>query len=134
MSKAERINRNDLRRSASVLCATAVLTLLTVSGCMVGPNYHPPETAVPTDWVGVAMTSKDQPAVATTEQPSGLTQWWRQFEDPTLTSLVEEAMEANLDLRMRGTRLSQARALRGVAIGGLWPSVTASGGYQLLHK
>lgn len=133
MSEAERMNRNELRRSASVLGATVVLAVLTVSGCMVGPNNHPPQTTVPTEWVGVARTPTDQPAVAT-EQPSDLTQWWRQFKDPTLTALVEEAMEANLDLRIAETRLRQARALRGVAIGGLRPSVTASGSYQLLHK
>lgn len=133
MSEAERMNRNELRRSPSVLGATVVLAVLTISGCMVGPNYHPPPTTVPTEWAGVSSTPTDQPAVAT-EQPSDLTQWWRQFKDPTLTALVEEAMETNLDLRIAETRLRQARALRGVAIGGLWPSVTASGGYQLLHK
>lgn len=133
MSEAERMNRIELRRSASVSCATVLLAVLILSGCMAGPNYRPPHTTAPTEWAGLSGTPAEQPAVAT-EQPSDLAQWWRQFKDPTLTALVEEAMEANLDLRIAETRLRQARALRGVAIGGLWPTVTASGSYQLLHK
>lgn len=133
MSEEERMNRNELRRPASVLGATVVLAVLAVSGCMVGPNYQPPQTTVPTEWAGVAKTPTDQPAVAT-EQPSDLTQWWRQFNDPILTALVGEAIKTNLDLQIAEARLRQARALRGMAIGGLWPSVTASVSYQLLHK
>ncbi|MGD1074624.1 MAG: efflux transporter outer membrane subunit, partial [Thermodesulfovibrionales bacterium] len=101
---------------------------------MVGPNYKPPQPIVPTEWVGVAKTAPtapSQPSVATA-QSADLTQWWRQFNDPTLTELVEEAMKTNLDLQVAEARLRQARAMRGVVAGGLWPSVTASGSYQHL--
>ena len=73
-----------------------------------------------------------QPSVATA-QPADLTQWWQQFNDPTLTALVKEAVKTNLDLRIAEARLRQARATRGIAVGGLWPAVTASGSYQRLH-
>jgi len=43
-------------------------------------------------------------------------------------------VKANLDLKMAEARLRQARASRGVAVGGLWPSVGASGGYQRGHS
>jgi NodT family efflux transporter outer membrane factor (OMF) lipoprotein len=46
---------------------------------------------------------------------------------------VEEALKTNLDLQLAKARLRQARAARGVAIGGLWPAVTASGSYQREH-
>ncbi len=133
MSEVERMNKNKVRRSASVLGAAVVIAALTVSGCMVGPNYHPPQTTVPTEWAGVAITPPYQLVVAT-EQPADLTQWWQKFKDPTLTALVEEAIKTNLDLQIAEAQLRQARALRGVVAGGLWPSVTASGSYQLLHK
>jgi NodT family efflux transporter outer membrane factor (OMF) lipoprotein len=68
-----------------------------------------------------------------TAQSADLTQWWRQFNDTTLTALAEEAVRTNLDLRLAEARLRQARATRGVAIGGLWPAVTTSGSYQRLH-
>ena len=123
---------NEQRRFVSVLVAVVGLAVLIVSGCMVGPNYHPPQPTVPTAWVGVAETPTGQPSVATA-QPADLTQWWRQFNDPILITLVEEAVKTNLDLRLAEARLRQARATRGVAIGGLWPAATASVGYQRLH-
>jgi multidrug efflux system outer membrane protein len=126
------MNENEQRRSVSVLVAGVGLAVLAVSGCMVGPNYHPPQPTVPTAWVGVAKTPTDQPSVATA-QPAELTQWWRQFDDPTLTALVEEAVKTNLDLQLAVARLRQSRATRGVALGGLWPAVTASGSYQREH-
>ena len=132
MNEVALMNENEQRRSVSVLVAAVGLAVLVVSGCMVGPNYHPPQPTVPTTWVGVAETPTGQPSVATA-QPADLTQWWRQFNDPTLTALVEEAVKMNLDLRLAEARLRQARATRGVAIGGLWPAATASVGYQRLH-
>jgi outer membrane protein, multidrug efflux system len=81
----------------------------------------------------VSKTPTGHPSVATA-QPADLTQWWLQFNDPTLTALVEEALEKNLDLQIAETRLRQARAIRGVAVGGLWPAVAASGSYQRLHR
>ncbi|HAM51587.1 MAG TPA: RND transporter [Nitrospiraceae bacterium] len=133
MSKTELLNRNEKRLTYSVLIAVVCLAVLTASGCMVGPNYQPQHPAVPTEWVGVSKTPTGQPAVATA-QPTDLIQWWRQFNDPILTSLTEEALNKNLDLQTAEARLRQARAMRGVTVGGLWPAVTASGSYQLLHK
>ena len=120
------MNINKQRPSVAVLIA-AVWLIVMISGCMVGPEYHQPQPpAVPSAWVGVSKIPTDQPHVATA-QPADLTQWWRQFNDPILNELVEEAVKANLDLQIAEANLRQARALRGVAIGGLWPSVTASG-------
>jgi len=129
MSEVGLMNANEQRCSISVLVAVAGLAILIVSGCMVGPNYHPPQPTVPPAWVGVAKTPAGQLSVATA-QPTELIQWWRQFNDPTLTALVEEALNTNLDLQLAKARLRQARAACGVAIGGLWPAITASGSYR----
>ena len=125
------MNANEQRGSFLVLVAVVGLAISMVNGCMVGPNYHPPQPTSPPAWVGVAKTT-GQPSVATA-QPPELTQWWRQFDDPTLTALVEEAVRTNLDLQLAVARLRQSRAARGVALGGLWPAVTAAGTYQRLH-
>ena len=129
MSKVELMPMHNQRRHISVLATVVSLAVLIVSGCMVGPDYHPPPTTVPTEWVGMAKTLTEQPSIATA-QPADLTQWWRQFNDPILTALVEETLKKNLDLQIAETRLRQARAARGMAVAGLWPSVAASGGYQ----
>ncbi|MGD0886395.1 MAG: efflux transporter outer membrane subunit [Thermodesulfovibrionales bacterium] len=130
MSEAALTNAHEKQPSFSVFIALAGLGVLILSsGCMVGPNYKPPQSTAPPEWVGVTKAAPSQPSVATA-QPADLTQWWRQFNDPTLNELVEEAMKANLDLQVAESRLRQARAMRGVVAGGLWPSVTASGSYQ----
>ena len=47
-----------------------------------------------------------------------------------LNRLVDEALKANLSLALAEANLRQARALRGIAVAGLFPSATASGAYQ----
>ena len=123
------MHTHNLLRCVSVSVTVFSLTSLIVSGCMVGPDYHSPTVRVPTEWVGVAKIPDAQPPIATAQQ-ADLTQWWRQFNDSILTTLVEEAAKTNLDLQIAEARLRQARAARGIAIGGLWPGATASAGYQ----
>jgi multidrug efflux system outer membrane protein len=133
MSEAEVMKTNVRQPPASVMFFTLGLAVLTVSGCMVGPNFIPPQTAAPTEWAGFVKTPTSQPSVITAAG-SDLTLWWRQFNDPIMTALVEEAVKVNLDLKIAEARLRQARASRGVAFGGLMPSVNASGGYQRVQK
>ena len=128
MNKARCVDLAERCCPVSALLAVFALTILGTSGCMVGQNYVPPQTVTPAEWTGSAGTS-----VASAVEPS-LTQWWYQFNDPVLTALVEEAVKSNLDLKYAAARLRQARASRGVASGGLWPSVNASGGYQFGQK
>jgi NodT family efflux transporter outer membrane factor (OMF) lipoprotein len=105
-----------------------VLALL-VAGCMVGPDYQPPDVTAPSAWEGVTEQAVAAPSMAT-YQPPRLTAWWRTFQDPKLTALVDEAMTANLDLQLAAARLRQARAARGVIAGGMWPFLDASSSYQ----
>ncbi len=105
------------------------LGLVALSGCMVGPDYKPPEAKVPETWNGQEVVTKDQPSKTTT-QVVKLVEWWTAFKDPSLSSLVEMALRANLDLRQAEARIRQARAARGVAGAGLWPLVNASASYQ----
>ena len=107
-----------------------ILTIaLVTNGCMVGPNFRPVHSRAPDGWAGLKEVAAKQPSVPT-DQPANLVQWWRQFDDPMLTALVEDALKANLDLRLAEARLRQARAARGVAVGGLWPAVSAAAEYQ----
>ncbi len=132
MSEVTLMNTYEQRCPILVLVAVVGLVMLIVSGCMVGPNYHTPQLTAPPAWVGVGQTTSGQLSVAAA-QPAELTQWWRQFNDPMLTSLVEEAVKVNLDLKLAEASLRQARATRGVALGGLWPAVSAAGSYQKTH-
>ena len=57
---------------------------------------------------------------------SSLAQWWLRFDDPLLASLVDQALQANADVKSAEAALRQARALRDVVAAGLLPAVDAS--------
>ena len=91
-----------------------VPAILACAGCMVGPDFARPKTAVSSDWLDVG----DQ-RVKT--GPSEYRSWWRAFNDPALDRLVEQAYRENLPLRSAGMRVLQARAQLGIAIGEIFP-------------
>jgi NodT family efflux transporter outer membrane factor (OMF) lipoprotein len=107
----------------------AALVGLLIAGCAVGPNYHAPQTTVPAGWAGVTNTATNTLSIATTNTAQ-LEQWWQSFQDPILTSLVQEALRTNLDVQLAEATLRQARASRGIIAGGLWPGLTATAGYS----
>ncbi|MEZ6069427.1 MAG: TolC family protein [Pirellulales bacterium] len=47
--------------------------------------------------------------------------WWATFNDPVLNQLVTEAYGQNLTVRQAGARIMQARALRAITVGNLFP-------------
>jgi NodT family efflux transporter outer membrane factor (OMF) lipoprotein len=89
-----------------------------LQGCM-GPARPVPggaAVAIPTNW----RSDGGSGAVA-----AG---WWRDFHDPTLDALVDQALAGNPDLQIAATRIEQARAqLRGAAAAGR-PSAALAGG------
>jgi len=111
-------------RWTALVVSLAALTVM--SGCMVGPDYRPPKTQAPPAWSGVT-NSTTTADTRLTDNPAVLAKWWTQFQDPKLTELVEEALRTNLDLQIAEARLAEARAARGRDVGGLWPSLQASG-------
>jgi NodT family efflux transporter outer membrane factor (OMF) lipoprotein len=84
------------------------------NGFKVGPNYCPPAAPVASEWIDYA-----DPRVKSEEQQ--LCHWWSVFNDPTLDSLIQTAYDQNLTLRAAGARIIEARALRGIAVGNLFP-------------
>lgn len=113
--------------SKQILAITLAAALL-LGGCAVGPNFKRPEPKVPAGWVGTSNSIPKQPSVTTTNAAE-LGAWWEKFNDPKLTALVNEASQTNLDVQLAMARIRQARAQRGVAVGGLWPNVTGSSSY-----
>ncbi|HEY1921188.1 MAG TPA: efflux transporter outer membrane subunit [Tepidisphaeraceae bacterium] len=103
------------------------VSMLLLSGCEVGPDYHPPKVAVAPTYGESATT---QPTSAISSNHADVINWWRQFKDPELNSLIDRATANNPDLRLAESRLRQARAQRGVVGSELWPDINADGGYQ----
>lgn len=107
---------------------------LVLCGCTVGPNYTPPAVSMPASYVGPTSAPSTRPTSAPATQPAtqpaeSLAQWWTVFNDPNLSSLVRQAVESNYDVKAAVARLRQSRAIRGIAVSGIGPSVDATGAY-----
>lgn len=131
----------------TVACALATL----IAGCTVGPNFVRPSAPVPTHWGSLqqgggraqasgapaassasAAPGEQIPMLSTaSEAPSDLQGWWLQFHDQELSSLVERALSANLDLRVAMVRAEEALAQRDVSAAQYWPNLSANAGYTL---
>ena len=108
------------------ICQAALMGLvLGLSGCAVGPDYHPPEIMLPHTFlppvVQLAQTKAKKPA-------ADLVEWWRFFGDPELNLLVSRAIECNPDLEIALTRLQAARTKELVVTGQALPSAGGTGG------
>ncbi|MEX8518380.1 MAG: efflux transporter outer membrane subunit [Leptothrix sp. (in: b-proteobacteria)] len=101
--------------------------LLSLSACALPP---PATSAAPDSRVEVPPAWSDAEAAAPTGEATSLAQWWRRFDDPLLSQLVEQALQANTSVKSAQAALQQARALRDVAAAGLWPQAGVSASVQ----
>lgn len=114
------------RRSGEIACLALFATAL-LSGCMmVGPDYKEPELPVADKWLGA------QEKIS--KAPVDRRAWWRVFRDPALNRLIEIACEQNLTLLSAGTRVLQARAELGIAVGELYPQMQQGTGQLRLTR
>ncbi|MGI9316961.1 MAG: efflux transporter outer membrane subunit, partial [bacterium] len=93
-----------------------------LSGCFsVGPDYETPDFDTPEAWGAVlegGLTAEEL-------DPEVLATWWTTLGDERLNTLIDRAIEANLDLRTAEAQLRQARAQRGVAGSERFPTIGA---------
>ena len=90
-----------LARPAIRLLAGAMLVAL--SGCAVGPDFKKPEFPTPERFTHQALTAA--PAQA------GASAFWQHFNDAQLSTLVDQALTHNADLRAAMARYDSANAL-----------------------
>ena len=103
-----------------------MITALLFAGCAVGPNYTPPETALPASW-------SQQPAPGLIRGDTDISRWWTVFNDPLLDELIEQARLNNLDLKTAYARVKEARAQIGVVASQDYPTVQP-GGQAILQR
>src|SRR3984893_17444184 len=99
---------------------TAAL-LVTVTGCAVGPDFAPPSAPVASNWLEWRNKSLQT-------GPEEYRDWWRVFHDPILDRLIDIAYSQNLTLLSAGTKVLQARAALGIAIGEFYPQQQLAAG------
>jgi NodT family efflux transporter outer membrane factor (OMF) lipoprotein len=109
---------------AAPLCGCTSLQEYIHNGFKVGPDYHRPPVPVEKDWI-------DSSDARVKEESPDLSKWWQVFQDPVLDSLILTAYQQNLPLREAGTRVLQARAQLGIAVGNFFPQTQQMrGDYQ----
>jgi multidrug efflux system outer membrane protein len=107
---------------ATRVAAPALLALLSACAGMVSQRSgEPPAVDVPAAW----SSSRDGVAGSIPARD-----WWKAFNDPQLTALVEGSLQTNTDVHTARANLQQARALVTVQNATLLPQVDASGSAQ----
>ena len=104
-----------MKTRLSVLCFAKVVTLI---GCVSAPPIDVPQLAV-----GIPERWSSQ---TTREERSVSPDWWNDFGDATLSSVVETALERNFDLQVAAARLQMAAANARASAGALQPSLNLS--------
>ena len=112
----------SLNGFASKFSTVGWAVMLLVAGCSVGPNYRQPETAVTAAWNEAQQSGFDI-------GPAPLTDWWTEFNDTLLNSLVKRAVQSNLDIRLAEARIRESRALRDATAADAWPRLDTTGSY-----
>jgi multidrug efflux system outer membrane protein len=112
-----------MRRCAAGLAGllAALLAAACLAGCTVGPTYRRPPLAVPEQFYGQTGAAE---AASLADLP-----WWEVFADPTLRSLIEEALRGGFDVRIAAARVEEARARFGIARAAYLPELAYKGEY-----
>lgn len=100
-------------RRATRPFAAALAAALLLAGCAGGPPPRAERPTLPASFAG-------QPAAASAVLAAD---WWKQFGEPGLDSLVERALAANLDLRLAAARIDEAAVAVTLARSAQWPTV-----------
>lgn len=100
----------------AVVLALAVV----VAGCPVGPNFVPPQPAMPGEY-------RDHLGPAEAQSFADLP-WWNVFDDDILRGHVDEALANNYDLSTAAYRVEAAQHQVGITNSQLFPQVGYEGG------
>ena len=74
-----------------------ILLAVSLAGCAVGPDYARPEVVKPEGFRFQQAEARELANVA----------WWKQFNDPVLDGLIDEALTNNYDLQIAAARVEE---------------------------
>ncbi len=111
-----------MKRTAALLC------LLSLPGCLVGPDYQRPPPASPPTAEFKERGIDFRPAMPRDAADRG--PWWQIYADPSLDRLAAQVDVSNQTLKASEAAYRQARALVRQDQSGLYPSITASASAQ----
>ncbi len=115
--------------------AVALAAALSLSACMVGPNYKRPPPADPpvpefkeTTGPVIGAAANFQPAQPRDAIDRG--PWWTMYSDPTLDRVAAQVDISNQTLMQAEAAYRQARALVRQDVSGLYPTISGNAAYQ----
>jgi multidrug efflux system outer membrane protein len=106
------------RRTPRVAVLAASLAL---AGCMLGPNYHRADLNLPDRYDASGVAAVDAAGVAVRND------WWKLYNDPQLTALVEASLANNPSVRLAIARVDEARGALKQANSAFFPEIDYSG-------
>jgi NodT family efflux transporter outer membrane factor (OMF) lipoprotein len=104
------------------ITAVAIAPLVLAASCSTA-RLSTPNIALPPAYESGA-------AATTAQSPQALDQWWRLFDDPQLTHLIEQALVASPDAKSALQRISEARAVRAQTLAAYYPQGALQGSAQ----
>ncbi len=109
--------------------------LFLLSGCTVGPRYHPPSATLQPPPIAYKELSKDSqnPNDWKVAQPQDAMlhgKWWEIYHDPELNALEEQLNINNQNIRQSFENFMEARALVAQARAQLFPTVAFAPSFQ----
>ena len=103
----------------------AIILIASITGCTVGPDYQRPGVYINQDY-----SQLDSSKGVTNETTVELTSWWYQFNDSTLSALINMGVSDNLSLKQYAARIYQYQAQIGVVRSDMFPAFRENGMYN----
>ncbi|MDD3468081.1 MAG: efflux transporter outer membrane subunit [Campylobacterales bacterium] len=109
---------------SNTLLIMPTLALL-VGGCAIGPDYARPKIDAPGEYrTHDANVSAESNATAIEKR------WWSSFKDQNLTAAVDEAMNANFDIKVASSQIDTLLGQFDQAKSNLYPHINAGASYD----
>lgn len=115
----------------NVLKRSGVGVVAMLAGCSLAPTYDAPQYDAPTQYKEAVALPDAERGMWKEAQPAehvARGEWWRVFEDETLDALQTRAQAANAQLQAAAARVTQARAIAGIARADQLPQVGIGAG------
>ncbi|MEM1282878.1 MAG: TolC family protein [Chlamydiota bacterium] len=108
----------------STLVFTSIVFVISFSGCRV---YHTHSFDRPCVEVPDEFLNNPEEGVG------NISEWWKEFRQPKLNSIMEEALENNLDIKQAWSRLAQSRASACIANSARYPEINVEAQTEYRH-
>lgn len=119
--QSERFERRDRFLGASARNVVPIMIAALLSACAVGPDYTKPDAAPGAQFANAVLPEFKRDGIEVA--------WWKQFDDPVLSDLIDRAVSNNRDLKAAEANLRVARALYLEAGLDLLPTITSHANY-----